>query len=173
MKARKPRRHSNFKTVIGFLISGNLQRTRRAGVTLRRVSVMRESAGKPDALQTLARICRGWRALSRSVWSASGLPALSHGPFARKSRGQNAKLFRPSQRRLAGAGWKRGALGAACICWTGGTHADGGIAACDDDDAGGSAAGAGLRKRGDHGLFGCDAIGSDGPSSGEMKRGDH
>jgi len=39
--------------------------------------VVGESAGKPDALQTLPRIRLPWRALSRSVWSASGLPALS------------------------------------------------------------------------------------------------
>src|SRR5882724_3814728 len=36
-----------------------------------------ESAGKPDALQTLARVLPPSCALSRSVWSASGLPALS------------------------------------------------------------------------------------------------
>src|SRR5882672_3324832 len=39
-----------------------------------------ESAGKPDALQTLREFVPR-RALSRSVWSASGLPALSLCPL--------------------------------------------------------------------------------------------
>jgi len=143
------------------------------GVITRTVSPVEErkrrQAGRtPNAGANLVALACFVAKRLECVWLAG---AFAH-PFARKSWGQNAKLCSPSQRRLAGAGWKRGALGAACICWTGGTHADGGIAACDDDDAGGSA-GAGLRKRGDHGLFGCDAIGSDGPSSGEMKRGDH
>jgi len=49
-----------------------------------------ESAGKPDALQTLARICPLWRDLSRSVWSASGLPALSLVTLTRR----NVKVHR-------------------------------------------------------------------------------